>query len=64
MAPLLFSGRNREKSISIPDKNINTITPTDDKRLRLVVVLTTCKPLLPKITPTMISATAVGTPVI
>ena len=52
---------NKLKLISIPDKNIKTITPRLDKKVRSRVCTTRLKPLLPKMMPTIISATAVGT---
>ena len=52
--------RNRSKLISIPDKNINIITPNDDKKFNVQLGLTILKKLFPRIIPVIISAMAVG----
>ena len=60
-ARVCFFGLSKSKSISIPDKNIKTMTPRLDKKVSWEVWVIRFKQLLPIKIPTMISATAVGT---
>ena len=60
----LLPGLKRPKSISIPDKNINKMTPRSESNVRVSVWWTKFRPDCPRIIPTTISATAVGTLVI